>query len=147
MIEVPALLWQLDGLVKVADFVSVGTNDLLQFMTASDRGNVLVAQRFDPLSRPFLRALKSIADTCGPRMPVTLCGELAGNPLAAMALVALGFRSLSMSPASIGPVKAMILALNAKNVRDEVVSLLAGDTGETIRPALIKFAKAAGVPH
>ena len=62
MIEVPTLLFELDGLVKVADFVSVGTNDLLQFMTASDRGNVLVAQRFDALSRAFLRALKSIAD-------------------------------------------------------------------------------------
>jgi len=147
MIEVPALLWQLDGLTKVADFVSVGTNDLLQFMTASDRSNVRVAQRFDPLSRPFLRALKSIADVCGPQMPVTLCGELAGNPLAAMALIGLGFRSLSMSPASIGPVKAMILALNAKNVAEEVQRLLAGDASDALRPALVEFAKAAGVPH
>ncbi len=67
MIEVPAMLWQLDGLAEVADFVSVGTNDLLQFMTASDRGNMLVAQRFDPLSRPFLRALRSIVAGVGGR--------------------------------------------------------------------------------
>jgi phosphotransferase system enzyme I (PtsP) len=147
MIEVPALLFQLDGLVKVADFVSVGTNDLLQFMTASDRGNVRVAQRFDPLSRSFLRALKSIADVCGPQMPVTLCGELAGSPLAAMALVGLGFRSLSMSPASIGPVKAMVLALKASDIRDELGALLDGGSAETFRPALTEFAKAAGIPH
>jgi phosphotransferase system enzyme I (PtsP) len=147
MIEVPALLWQLDGLTRVVDFVSVGTNDLLQFMTASDRSNVLVAQRFDPLSRPFLRALKSIADVCGGEVPVTLCGELAGNPLAAMALIGLGFRSLSMSPASIGPVKAMILSLNAKKAAETVGELLAADGGgNTLRPQLAQFAKAEGLP-
>ena len=147
MIEVPALLWQLDGLVKVVDFVSVGTNDLLQFMTASDRSNVLVAQRFDPLSRPFLRALKSIADVCGGEVPVTLCGELAGNPLAAMALIGIGFRSLSMSPASIGPVKAMILSLSAKKATETVGALLADNGGgNTLRPQLAEFAKAERLP-
>jgi phosphotransferase system enzyme I (PtsP) len=147
MIEVPALLWQLDGLVKVADFVSVGTNDLLQFMTASDRSNVLVAQRFDPLSRPFLRALKTIADVCGTVLPVTICGELAGNPLAAMALIGLGYRALSMSPAAIGPVKAMILALDARKVRESMGRLLNGDNaGESLRPRLAEFAKAERIP-
>ncbi len=147
MIEVPALLWQLDGLVKVADFVSVGTNDLLQFLTASDRGNVRVAQRFDPLSRPFLRALKTIADVCTPVLPVTICGELAGNPLAAMALIGLGFRTLSMSPAAIGPVKAMILALDAGKVRDRVGALLNGGGGsDVLRPELQSFANAEGIP-
>jgi phosphotransferase system enzyme I (PtsP) len=143
---VPALLWQLDGLVKVADFVSVGTNDLLQFMTATDRGNVLVAQRFDPLSRPFLRALKTIADVCGAVLPVTICGELAGNPLAAMTLIGLGFRALSMSPASIGPVKAMILSLDAGKARETVAKLLnANGSGESLRPRLAEFARAEGV--
>jgi phosphotransferase system enzyme I (PtsP) len=147
MIEVPSLLWQLDALVKVADFVSVGTNDLLQFMTASDRGNVLVASRFDPLSRPFLRALKSIADVCGAVLPVTICGELAGNPLAAMTLIGLGFRALSMSPASIGPVKAMVLALDAGKVREAVGNLLnGGGGGDGLRPRLSQFAKAEGIP-
>ncbi len=80
MLEVPALLWQLDGLAGVADFISVGSNDLLQFMTASDRGNTLVSGRFDPLSKPFLRALRSITQIAGKAMPVTLCGELAGIP-------------------------------------------------------------------
>ena len=59
MIEVPSLLWQLDELVSAVDFVSVGSNDLLQFMMASDRSNTRLAGRFDPLSRPFLRALRA----------------------------------------------------------------------------------------
>ncbi len=97
------MLFKLDGLARLADFISVGSNDLLQFMTASDRGNILVATRFDPLSRPFLRALRSISRAAATaHVPVTLCGELAGNPLAAMALVGLGYRSLSMTAAAIG---------------------------------------------
>ena len=88
MLEVPSLLWQLDELMDAVDFVSVGSNDLFQFFTASDRGNTQLAGRFDPISVPFLRALRSIVqagrqgDT-----PVTLCGELAGRPLSAMALL------------------------------------------------------------
>jgi phosphotransferase system enzyme I (PtsP) len=112
MIEVPSLLFQLDELMKAVDFVSVGSNDLFQFVMAVDRGNTLVADRFDPLSVPFLRVLKTIADA-GRRnhTPVTLCGELAGKPISAMVLIGLGFRSISMSPASIGPVKAMLTEL------------------------------------
>ena len=86
----------------------------MQFMTASDRSNTLVADRFDPLSRPFLRALRSIVEALDGEVPVTLCGELAGQPLAAMALIGLGYRSLSMSADAIGPVKAMILSLDAR---------------------------------
>jgi phosphotransferase system, enzyme I, PtsP len=148
MIEVPAMLWQLDGLVGVADFISVGSNDLMQFMTASDRGNMLVAGRFDPLSKPFLRALRSIVRSAGKAMPVTLCGELAGNPLAAMTLVGLGYRSMSMSPASVGPVKAMTLALDAGKLGKVLDGLLDGN-GETsaLRPALTAFADAEGIPY
>ncbi|TPJ51339.1 MULTISPECIES: phosphoenolpyruvate--protein phosphotransferase [unclassified Mesorhizobium] len=112
MLEVPSLLFQLDELMKAVDFVSVGSNDLFQFVMAVDRGNTQLSDRFDTLSTPFLRVLKTIADA-GARnhTPVTLCGELAGKPISAMALVGLGFRSISMSPASIGPVKAMLTEL------------------------------------
>ncbi|QPC85620.1 phosphoenolpyruvate--protein phosphotransferase [Mesorhizobium sp. NBSH29] len=112
MIEVPSLLWQLDELMKTVDFVSVGSNDLFQFVMAADRGNTQLAERFDPLSVPFLRVLKQIADA-GHRTgtSVTLCGELAGRPISAMALLGIGYRSISMSPASIGPVKAMLTEL------------------------------------
>lgn len=148
MVEVPALLFQLDALMQAVDFVSVGSNDLLQYMTASDRGNTLVASRFDPISRHFLRALKTIveaADRFG--KPVTLCGEIAGRPLAALALVALGFRSLSMSAASIGPVKAMLLDLDLGRLRAVFDPLLASDEGDDgIRDALVAFAQAEGVP-
>ncbi|RVA55869.1 phosphoenolpyruvate--protein phosphotransferase, partial [Mesorhizobium sp. M7A.F.Ca.CA.004.09.1.2] len=101
MLEVPSLLFQLDELMKAVDFVSVGSNDLFQFVMAVDRGNTQLANRFDTLSAPFLRVLKQIADA-GVRnnTPVTLCGELAGKPISAMALIGLGFRSISMSPAS-----------------------------------------------
>jgi len=148
MVEVPAMLWQLDGLAGVADFISVGSNDLFQFMTASDRGNTLVAGRFDPLSKPFLRALRTIAQTAGKAMPVTLCGEIAGNPLAAMALIGLGYRSLSMSPAAIGPVKAMTLALDAGKLSRHLDELLDGiDGAAVLRPALTAFAESEGIPY
>jgi phosphotransferase system enzyme I (PtsP) len=147
MIEVPAMLWQLDGIGEVADFVSVGSNDLMQFMTASDRGNMLVAGRFDPLSRPFLRALRSIVRSVG-SMPVTLCGEMAGNPLAAMTLIGLGYRSLSMSPAAVGPVKAMTHALDAGKVRGLLdIWLDEGPAENGLRSRLTAFAEAEGIPH
>ena len=148
MVEVPAMLWQLDGLAGVADFISVGSNDLIQFLAASDRGNMLVASRFDPLSRPFLRALRSIARVAGKDMPVTLCGELAGNPLAAMTLLGLGYRSLSMSPAAIGPVKAMTLALDAGKLARRLDALLdANDGSAHLRPEIAAFADAEGIPY
>jgi len=148
MVEVPSLLWQLDGLVKLVDFISVGSNDLHQFMTASDRGNIMVAGRFDPLSRPFLRALRQIVKAAAEaKRPVTLCGEMAGSPLAAMALIGLGYRSLSMSAAAIGPVKAMTLALDAGKVARCVETLLAdGTSKEGVRTALADFAVAEGIP-
>ena len=148
MVEVPALLWQLDGLADAVDFLSVGSNDLQQFLTATDRGNTLVAQRFDPLSRPFLRVLRHILRSVGDAVPVTLCGELAGNPLAAMALIGLGYRSLSMSPAAIGPVKAMTLALDAGRLAARLDPLLdVDDGGNSLRPVLAAFAESEGIPY
>jgi phosphotransferase system enzyme I (PtsP) len=109
---------------------------------------MLVGGRFDPLSKPFLRALRAIVRGAGKAMPVTLCGELAGNPLGAMALVGLGYRSMSMSPAAIGPVKAMALALDAGKLGVLLDGLLDGN-GEvsTLRPALTAFAEAEGIPY
>ena len=148
MIEVPSLLFQLDALVSAVDFVSVGSNDLLQFMMASDRSNTRLAGRFDALSRPFLRALRQIAEVAEGKVPVTLCGELAGDPLGAMALIGIGYRSLSMSPASIGPVKAMVLALDAGKVAAKIDTLLANDFGgHGVRGELAAFAEAEGIPY
>jgi phosphotransferase system enzyme I (PtsP) len=145
MLEVPSLLFALDDILERADFLSVGSNDLIQFLFAADRGNAQVANRFDPLSPPSLRVLKMIADKCKKHgKPFTLCGELAAKPLEAMALIALGFRSLSLSPAMIGPVKAMILALDARAAEKAVAPLLEG--GASGREKLRAFAQEAGIP-
>jgi phosphotransferase system enzyme I (PtsP) len=148
MVEVPSLLFQLDELMTVADFISVGSNDLMQFMTASDRTNTRVAERFRPLSRPFLRALRKIVDTAHlAGVPVTLCGEMAGRPLTAMALIGLGYRSLSMSPAAIGPVKAMTLELDAGKLTQRLLPLIDSTAPEdAVHDELRAFATAEGVP-
>ena len=113
MIEVPSVLFELDKLLPKVDFVSVGSNDLLQFLHAADRTNARVANRYDALSIAPLRALKELVRaTKKYKVPMTLCGEMAGRPIEAMVLIGLGFRSISMAPASIGPVKTMILSLD-----------------------------------
>ncbi|TAJ40167.1 MAG: phosphoenolpyruvate--protein phosphotransferase [Reyranella sp.] len=113
MFEVPALAWQLDSLLPQVDFISVGTNDLLQFLYAADRGNSRVAGRYDSLSPALLRLLHFVVEKARPAgVDLAVCGEMAGRPVEALALLAVGVRSLSMSPGSIGPVKAMIRSLD-----------------------------------
>ena len=141
MLEVPALLFQLDALLPKVDFISVGSNDLLQFLFAADRTNAQVASRYDSLSVAPLRALKDLVKASRKyKVPLTLCGEMAGRPLEAMALIGLGFRSISMAPASIGPVKTMILSLDAKKMERFLTERLKmGDA--VLRPALARFAE------
>jgi phosphotransferase system, enzyme I, PtsP len=147
MVEVPSLLFEMEEIAAKADFLSVGSNDLMQYLYAADRENRMVAHRFDPLSPPSMRALKLIVDRAGAaQRPVTVCGEIGGKPLEAMALIGLGFRQLSMSPTAIGPVKAMILELEAGRVADLVSEGLAQANGASLRPALTKFAEASGIP-
>jgi phosphotransferase system, enzyme I, PtsP len=145
MIEVPAILWQLDRILPLADFVSVGSNDLMQFLFAADRGNMRVAERFDTLNPAGLKALKLIADAAKRHgVPLNLCGEMAGRPLEAMALIGLGFRSISMAPASVGPVKAMILSLDAGNLARCLDELL-NSKDTSVRDELRRFAAEHGV--
>jgi phosphotransferase system enzyme I (PtsP) len=140
MIEVPSVLFELDALLPKVDFVSVGSNDLTQFLFAADRSNPRVVNRFDSLSVAPLRALKLLAKDCRKyKVPLTLCGEMAGKPVEAMALIGLGFRTLSMAPASIGPVKTMILSLNAGAVTRFLNDLLATRSGN-LRKDLEGFA-------
>jgi phosphotransferase system, enzyme I, PtsP len=113
MLEVPALLWQLPALCERVDFLSIGTNDLIQFLFACDRGNPRLADRFDPLCAPMFALFRAvIAATTAAGVPLGMCGEMAGSPLDAMALIALGFRTLSMAGAAIGPVKEMVRSLD-----------------------------------
>jgi len=130
MVEAPSLLWHLDALLPMTDFVSVGTNDLMQYLFAADRGNPRVSDRYDPLSPAALRALKTIQQACADTgTQVSVCGEMAGRPLEAFALVALGFDRLSMPPAGIGPVKQMVLSLDREAARRNVEALLKGSGG------------------
>ena len=147
MVEVPALLYQLDELLTRVDFVSVGSNDLMQFMFAADRSNTRLAGRFDPISPPFLRALKLVADKGrAANKPVTLCGELASQPIGALALAAIGYRSMSVSASSVGPVKAMLLDLDTRKASALVNPLLDGaKPKETVRQTLEAFAAAEGL--
>ncbi len=147
MVEVPALLWQMPELVREVDFLSVGSNDLFQFIMAADRGNPLVADRFDPLSAPFLRVLRQIVQAAdAANLPVTLCGELAGRAISAMALIGIGFRSISMAPAAIGPVKAMLVELNVAELSSKMAVAL-DDSGRTdIRAMLRDHAQKRGIP-
>ncbi|WOJ91522.1 phosphoenolpyruvate--protein phosphotransferase [Methylocapsa polymorpha] len=148
MVEVPSMLWQLDEICRSVDFLSVGSNDLIQYLFAIDRDNKRVATRFDVLSAPVLRALKLIADKArAADKPLTLCGEIGGRPLEAMVLLALGFRGLSMSAASIGPVKAMVLATHIGEAKDFVENLLENVTGgHSLRDKLRAFAEANDIP-
>ena len=145
MLEVPALLFELDAFLTKVDFVSVGSNDLMQFLFAADRTNARVASRFDVLSPAPLRALKSLIKAAKKyRVPVTVCGEMAGRPLEAMTLIGLGMRSVSMAPASIGPVKTMILSLDTQKVTDCVDELLK-EGAKDVRVTLQRFAEKEGV--
>ncbi len=147
MIEVPSLLWELDQVLPEADFVSIGSNDLVMFLTAADRGNKRVAKAYDPIALPRLRALKHIVDMARRYdVPLTMCGELAGKTVEALALLSIGMTKLSMSPPSIGPIKEMILGLDLAPVRASVsAALLEGASGVGIRDLLLDWAGRQGL--
>src|SRR5579871_5905046 len=148
MVEVPSLLYQLDELLDRVDFLSVGSNDLAQFLFAADRGNPRVSSRFDDLSIPMLRVLQHIADRAEAHgKPVTLCGEMASKTVSALALIGLGYRQLSLVPSAIGPVKAMALELDAGKAAMLVRTLIGHKNGcGSIREELVAFAETEGIP-
>ena len=145
MIECPSLLWHLDALLPLTDFVSVGTNDLFQYMFAADRTNPLVSDRYDPLSPPALRALAEIQKKCADTgTPVSVCGELAGRPLEAFALLTLGYTRLSAPAGGVGPVKRMILSADLTSARRGMANLLGSSAG-SIRGELESLARKLNV--
>ncbi len=141
MLEVPALLWQLPALLRRIDFLSVGTNDLAQFLFACDRGNPRLAERYDLVSAPIVALLRTVIAQCETTgTPLSMCGEMAGNPLDAMMLIALGFRTLSLTATAIGPVKAMIRSLDAGALARYVDEI--GDRPDhSLRPWLDAYAR------
>jgi len=145
MLEVPSLSWQLDILLKEIDFLSIGTNDLMQFFFACDRSNPRLADRYDLLAPPVLAFLHMIVKACEEEnVPVTLCGEMGGRPIEAMALVALGLKRLTISPTSIGPVKRMIRSIDMGQLRQFLLSNIQSPE-HSIRESLIHFARDHGI--
>jgi phosphotransferase system, enzyme I, PtsP len=140
MLEVPALAEVLDLLLPRLDFLSIGTNDLTQFLFAADRAHPKLALRYDWLSPSILRFLKRVADQCaGAGVPVGVCGEMGGRPLEALALLGLGIDRLSITPAAIGPIKAMVRSIDRGALIEAMGAMLA-DPGRSLRDRLEAWA-------
>jgi phosphotransferase system enzyme I (PtsP) len=145
MLEVPGLMWQLVPLLSRIDFLSVGSNDLFQFLFASDRGNPRVADRYDVLSPGLLSLLRHLVTECDrANVPVSLCGEMAGNPVEAMTLIGLGFRTISMPPAQVGAVRAMVRTLDAAQLKGYLDTLF-DLPDHSLRHKLTSYARDRGI--
>ncbi|MFC7536495.1 phosphoenolpyruvate--protein phosphotransferase [Sphingomonas sp. GCM10030256] len=145
MLEVPSLAEMLDVLLPRLDFLSIGTNDLTQFLFAADRADPRLALRYDWLSPAILRFLRRVireADAAG--VPVRICGEMGGRPLEAMALIGIGLENFSITPAAVGPVKAMIRSLDASAIRARMEQWLARPPRD-LRRTLTEWGKKQGV--
>lgn len=145
MLEVPALAESLDMILPKLDFLSIGTNDLTQFLFAADRANPKLAERYDWLSPAILRFIGRVArQTREAGVPIGVCGEMGGRPLEAMALIGLGIDRLSITPAAVGPVKAMIRSLDAGALRAQMGDFLSRPL-RSLRGDLTAWADSNGV--
>jgi phosphotransferase system enzyme I (PtsP) len=145
MLEVPALAESLDMLLPRLDFLSIGTNDLTQFLFAADRAHPKLAERYDWLSPAILRFLaRVVTQVRAADVPIGVCGEMGGRTLEAMALIGLGIDRLSITPAAIGPVKAMVRSLDAEALRQAMPGWLKMPL-RSLRPTLQQWADDNGV--
>ncbi len=147
MLEVPALMWQLDALLAEVDFVSVGTNDLLQFLFAADRGTPGLAARYDLLSPPVLELLGQLVEACAKAgVPLSVCGEHAARPLEAMTMVGLGITSLSMPAAGLLPIKALLAGLDLVAFRQLLAAIRRTGAGaSSVREPIAAWAREHGL--
>ena len=146
MLETPSLAFAPDQFFEMADFISIGGNDLKQFFFAADRENELVRQRYDTLNVSFMTFISQISDRCDRlNTPLSFCGEDAGRPVEALAFAAMGLRMLSMRPASVGPVKRLLRAVNLADVR-VVINEACGSGAQSVRPALEGWLKERNLP-
>jgi len=139
MLETPSLAYAPRNFFETADFLSVGGNDLKQFFFAADRENERVRRRYDTLNTGYLRFLSEVVARCAETgTALSYCGEDAGRPVEALCLAAIGFRTLSMRPASIGPVKALIRRVSLTALRDLIAAEIEAGA-ETVRPAVMDW--------
>ena len=148
MLETPSLAWQINAVCDYADFVSVGANDLMQFFFAADRDNARVSDRYDPLHPAAVSIMKFVADGCARNgKDVSVCGEIAGRPLEAITLVALGYTTLSMPVTGIGPVKSALLKLDAAKLRAKLAPLITVESRlSSLRDVVSEFCMEEGIP-
>ena len=150
MLETPSLGFAPRQFFELADFISIGGNDLKQFFFAADRENERVRRRYDVLNVSFLTYLEHIINRCADAgTPLSFCGEDAGRPIEAMCFAALGLRSLSMRPASIGPVKSMLRRVDLVEVRS-VIDEARGSGAQSVRGAVLEWLRTlreSGAPH
>jgi phosphotransferase system enzyme I (PtsP) len=144
MLETPSLAYAPDAFFEMADFISIGGNDLKQFFFAADRENERVRKRYDSLNASFLTFLEVVIARCQKAgTKLSFCGEDAGRPVEAVAFAAIGLRNLSMRPASIGPVKALLRRVDLAEAR-AVIDRARSEGAETIRPALMEYLASVG---
>ena len=134
MLEVPAAALSIDALLEEVDFVSIGSNDLIQYMMAADRDNPKVAHLCDPFNPPVLKILRHIIRACQRwNKPVTLCGEMAARPRCTLPLIGMGLRSLSMSPAFVPTIKELVRCTTGANARKVARHVLRLKTFKQVR--------------
>ena len=145
MLEIPALMWQLPELLKEADFISIGSNDLLQFLFAADRGTPSLYDRYDFLSQPVLDLIEQLMIASrGTNTPISLCGEAASRPLEALVLAAMGVTTLSMPASGILPIKAMFAQVDLAAFRPVLTAIRRGGGG-TLREPIATWAREQGI--
>jgi phosphotransferase system enzyme I (PtsP) len=145
MLEVPALAEVLDLLLPKISFLSIGTNDLTQFLFAADRANPKLAQRYDWVSPSILRFIRRVViGTTGQGVDVTVCGEMGGRRLEALALLGLGIERLSITPASVGPIKSLVRKVDLGEIRQAMNGWL-GAPPPDMRKAIEHWASERGI--
>ena len=146
MLEVPAVIYMMDEILPLVDFVSIGSNDLMQYLLAVDRGNQKVARFFEPFHPAVVRCLKQLCDKAEERkVPITVCGEIAGNPLDAMMLLSLGYTELSMNYSEIARVRYTVRRVSIKDLKEIGKKALKLCHSEDIRKLYIDYAQSVGL--
>ena len=145
MLEVPALAEQLDVLAPRLSFLSIGTNDLTQFLFAADRANPKLAERYDWLSPSIMRFLRRVQlSLAGHPVDITVCGEMGGRRLEALALLGIGVRRLSITPAAIGPIKELVRKVDLPEITGAMNGWLSNPP-HNLRAALSQWASERGI--